>query len=337
MRKGANPAKGGLQAYQPKRLGIGLLTYLPNREGYFEQGLEILKIQIASIYHATAEDFDLWVFDNGSCEEVVEELHKLQRDGWINFLISSSHNAGKTGALNVLLGGMPNDWICFSDSDVLFRKGWFETTCAIFQAFPEAGLVTAQPCFYDVLRGEGKAHLPLLEDPRYLVEDLLPEREAVLEYIESINLPVGHRAKMQETPVKVVSEKKSGVRAVIGATHMQFLMPKRVARSILPLPAKLGLSRDEDFLLDKRVDEAGWMHLSTLVPYVYHMGNVLDEKTRLEATQAGYLDLQLFTNEKKRDSEARWQLRLMNYLGRYGFFKQLFRKLYSLLFKYHAQ
>jgi glycosyltransferase involved in cell wall biosynthesis len=337
MRKGTNPAKSGLQAYQPKRLGVALLTFIPTQEGYFEQALLILKIQIASIHHATNEALDLWIYDNGSCEPVLDELRRLQEDGWIDCLIASRHNVGKTGALNVLLASMPNEWICYSDSDVLFRKGWFEQSCAIFQAFPKAGLVTAQPCFYDVLRGEGKAHLPLLSDQGYIVEEVLPEGESLYEYVESINLPVTQRLKMYETTIAVAAEKNSGVQAVIGATHMQFLMPQKIARSILPLPSKLGLSRDEDFLLDKRVDEAGWMHLSTLKPYVYHMGNILDEKSRSEAIEAGYVNVDLLLTEKKTERWTRWQLRLMNSLGKYAFFKQLFRRIYNLLFKYHAQ
>jgi glycosyltransferase involved in cell wall biosynthesis len=337
MRKGANPAKQGLLAYQPKRLGIALLTYIPNQEGYFEQALEILKIQIASIHHSTLEEFDLWIFDNGSCQPVLDDLHGLQEDGWIDFLIISKHNVGKTGALNVLLGGMPNEWICYSDSDVLFREGWFEHTCAIFQAFPGTGLVTAQPCFYDVLRGEGKAHLVQLNDPGFLLEEVLPEVQILQEYIDSINLPKDQWAKMYETPVTVVAEKNNGVKAVLGATHMQFLMPREVARLVLPLPSKMGLSREEDYLLDKRVDDAGLMHLSTLQPYVYHMGNVLDEKTRMEAIKTGLVNLDLPPKEKKLRREARWQLRLMNSLGRYNFFKQLFRRMYYLLFRFHAQ
>jgi glycosyltransferase involved in cell wall biosynthesis len=336
MRKGANPAKQGLQAYKPKRLGIALLTYIPNQDGYFEQALEILKIQIASIYHATPDDFDLWVFDNGSCREVIDELNRLQEEGWIDFLLTSKYNVGKTGALNVLLGGMPNELICYSDSDVLFRKGWFEQSCAISQAFPRAGLVTAQPCFYDVLRGEGKAHRQLDSDPGFLVEEVLPDGEVVLEYIESINLPFEQRRTMQETPVAVATEKKTGARAVIGATHMQFLMDKNIARSVVPLPSKFGLSREEDYLLDKRIDEAGWMHLSTLQPLVYHMGNALDERTRQEALQAGYGGEDIFAIGIRKDA-PRWELRVMNRLSRYAVFKQLFRKMYNLLFKFHAQ
>ena len=86
MRQGQNPAKMGLAAYQPKRLGMALLSYIPSQTGYFAQSLEVLRYQIASIHHTTKE-FDLLVFDNGSCPEVQEELRRLQSEGLIHFLI----------------------------------------------------------------------------------------------------------------------------------------------------------------------------------------------------------------------------------------------------------
>ena len=57
------------------------------------------------------------------------------------------------GVINWILGGVPNELICFADSDVLFRPGWFEHSLAILDAYPKAGLISAQPCLDDVLHG----------------------------------------------------------------------------------------------------------------------------------------------------------------------------------------
>ena len=53
MRKGQNPAKMGLPAYQPERLGILLVVYIPTQTGYFTDSLKILEYQIASIHKNT--------------------------------------------------------------------------------------------------------------------------------------------------------------------------------------------------------------------------------------------------------------------------------------------
>jgi len=42
-----------------------------------------------------------------------------------------------------------------------------------------------------------------------------------------------------ETPVCVAEDKTSRVRAVVGGAHNQFLVPRAVARRIVPLPPSL--------------------------------------------------------------------------------------------------
>ncbi len=157
-RIGQNPAKLGMQAYQPKKLGLATITYIPSLEGYFRDSLAILKLMLESLHKNTSEAFDLLVFDNGSCYEIQEELLQLQHQGDIQWLHLSSVNLGKTGAQNWIFSAMPNEWIGYTDSDVLFRKGWLESSRDIIDHFPEAGMVGAQPCYFDVLKGKGKAH-----------------------------------------------------------------------------------------------------------------------------------------------------------------------------------
>jgi len=77
---------------------------------------------------------------------------------------------------------MPNDWICYSDGDMFFRPGWLENSVAIFEAFPTAGLVFAQPTLFDTLRGTGQAYLQLEADGRFqLTKEIIPA-ESVREY-----------------------------------------------------------------------------------------------------------------------------------------------------------
>ena len=45
-RIGQNPAKLGMQAYQPKKLGLATITYIPSLEGYFRDSLAILKLTL---------------------------------------------------------------------------------------------------------------------------------------------------------------------------------------------------------------------------------------------------------------------------------------------------
>lgn len=133
MRIGKNPAKAGLPAYQPQKLGVALIVYIPFTEGYFANSLEILKYQIASLRAATPLPYDLLVFDNGSCPEVVADLQQMQANEEIDWLVLSAHNLGKAGAWNWIFAAMPNELICYADSDVLFRPGWLEASLEILE------------------------------------------------------------------------------------------------------------------------------------------------------------------------------------------------------------
>ena len=338
MRKGQNPAKMGMPAYQPKRLGVAILVYIPSLYGYFEQLLSILKDQIASLYYATPGDFDLLVFDNGSCPAVQAELMEMYHSGMLEWLVCSEHNLGKTGALNWILGSMPNELICYSDSDVLFRSGWLEKSLKILETFPRAGLVAAQPSFYDQLHGEGTAHKILLNDPRFSMENVKLEPHVLDEYIQGIGLPAAQAETLRQSTVPQVTDQESGTQAVLGATHMQFIIPREVARQILPLPSARGLSGEEDRYFDQAIDQAGYLHLSTPGPYVYHMGNVYDEITLRELegiprpdfladSQAGIL---------VDDQAPRRSVRLLKSASRLPGVSHALRQLYSILFEYHS-
>lgn len=344
MRQGQNPAKMGLPAYQPKKLGLALLSCIPSQDGYFSRSLEILKYQIASIHHST-KDFDLLVFDNGSCREVQDELRCLQTSGLIHFLMLSQFNIGKTGALNWILSSIPNEFIGYADGDVLFRPGWVEKSFDIMQAFPASGLITAQPCLFDILRGTGQAHLSLANEDRYHLVDHYLDLATVEEYRRGIGLTQEEQIEITEKmPVHVVEERKTGMRAVIGASHMQFIMPRGVARRVIPLPHSFALNRDNDVVLDRNIDQAGFLHLSTLEAYVYHMGNQLDEYTLDEIQRLGLDEILNEPASVKSVSSAaslspakRRAFRIFSMLVHWPVFRNLGRRLYNFLFEFFAQ
>jgi glycosyltransferase involved in cell wall biosynthesis len=338
MRKGQNPAKMGIPAYQPKRLGVAILVYIPSLHGYFEHSLAILKDQIASLYYATPGDFDLLVFDNGSCPQVQTELIQMYKSRIMNWLVCSQDNLGKTGALNWILGAMPNELICFSDSDVLFRPGWLENSLKILDVFPQSGLVAAQPSFYDQLQGEGSAHKTIEKDHRFSLDKVKLEPRIIDEYIKGIGLLAVQAETLRNTPVTQVTDRESRTKAILGATHMQFIIPRDLARQVLPLPATRGLSGEEDRYFDQAIDQAGYLHLSTPEPYVYHMGNFYDEITRQELERIPRMDFlaESQVREPGVKEATRRTVRLLKSASRIPGVQHALRNLYSILFEYHS-
>ena len=101
-RVGMNPARGQPSGYQPARITLAMLTYLPNQAGYFEQRFAVTRLSLESLIANTPEPHDLIVFDNGSCPELVEYLVKLRDEGHIQYVLLSASNIGKIGALQII-------------------------------------------------------------------------------------------------------------------------------------------------------------------------------------------------------------------------------------------
>ena len=113
---------------------------------------------------------------------------------------------------------------------------------------------------------------------------------------------------------------------------------------LLPLPASFALSRDEDAYLNRSVDEMGLLHLSTLSPYVYHMGNQLDEYTLAEIHRQD-LDriIQQSLSEQNENvsvkikSVKRRGLQILESLSRWAFFRRTIQRFYNFLFEFYSQ
>lgn len=336
MRTGKNPAKTGLPAYSPNRLGVALILYIPFTEGYFEHSLEIFRYQVESLRAATSQPFDLLVFDNGSCPEVVAELQSMHTSGWIDWLLLSRHNMGKAGAWNWIFSAMPNELICYADSDVLFRPGWLEASLEVLDAFPQAGMVAAQPNFYDVMEGQGKAHEALRGNASYVLGEYQPAQEIVDEYCLGINADEELAARFHSTPLPAATHLQKGVQAVLGASHMQFIIPRQVARQVTPLPATRGLLRKETMSLDYRTDELGYLHLSVLKPFVFHMGNTVNEHLLKDVAQVTGKAVSQTPDAPRAHRSARKTSPLMRWavaLSKRPRFQRMFLRLYDFLFR----
>lgn len=333
MRIGQNPARIDTPAYTPKKIGLASLVFIPHLEGYFQHGLSILRAHLMSLHAHTEVPFDLLVFDNGSCREVKDFLNEMQAAGWIRWLISSEVNLGKTGALNWIMVALPNPIIGYSDSDVFFRRGWLQASLDILEGFPQVGIVTAQPCFFDILRGEGKAAAGVFTPEQ--VGSYVPEAWVVEEYCRGINAPADLRQRYLSNPLPLVHNAR-GVKAVLGASHMQFIAYREVLQRVLPLPATRGLSPEEDRVFNQRIDDLGYLHLSTSHPWVVHMGNTIDPQLQPEVEAV--LHTAVVTPSQPVATPAgslprRW----LGRLAKAKPFKRYFVQLYNALYEIYSE
>jgi hypothetical protein len=280
MRLGQNPSKAkGSPAYTPARVGTASLTFVPALEGYFRQALQVIEVHLASLRESLEQDCDICVFDNGSCPQVIDFLQEQWSRGLIDWLFLSRHNLGKNGALNWIFSSMPNELIAYSDSDVFFRKGWLEQSLELLDSFERAGMVSAQPVFFDFLKGKGQTARSIQASGAHMQILSVQARQEVLdEYCNGINATPEQRELFRQQQLTVAMNTSTGRRAVTSATDMQFMLRKEVARQVVPFPIAGALTGIDAIEVPLGIENAGYWILSLEEPLVWHIGNTLSGK-----------------------------------------------------------
>jgi hypothetical protein len=337
MRIGQNPSKvKGSPAYAPARVGIAMLTYVPSMEGYFREALQVIEASLASLHHSLSQDCDIFVFDNGSCPEVLAFLQEKWQTGLIDWLLLSRHNLGKNGGLNWIFSAMPNEYIGYADSDVFFRPGWLESSLHIFDSFPQAGMVSSQPVFFDFLRGQGKTASQVAATEGLQVISVQPAVEILNEYCDGINASAEMRQQFSQQKLQVAVNTKNGQRAVTSATDMQFMLQREVARKLVPLPIAGALTGKDAIEIPRGIEALGYWLLSTEEPLVWHMGNSIGDMPNAEIQQVLNNSFQIQGGqaplETKIISKGRVKAILKRQIARSPGFKKAVERLYTGLF-----
>jgi glycosyltransferase involved in cell wall biosynthesis len=283
MRVGQNPAKFVYNVAQPERVTVAVVSYVPFLDGYYAQGLDVLKVCLNSIWENTRTSYDLMVFDNASCPEVRDYLSEVSAQGKIQYLVLSEKNIGKAGAWNFIFGAAPGDYIAYADSDVYFYPGWLAPQIEVLENFPRVGMVTGMPLWtpeeYSTATIQWAEESPevLLERGRLLAW------EEYWQHARSLGADEAKARTHFETNDAVCIFYK-GQKYHVGAAHFQFVALKSVLQSVMPIPSRRPMG--EVRLLDVALNERGYLRLSTSQRWVEHLGNTLKSvsKIRLSTT-----------------------------------------------------
>jgi hypothetical protein len=270
MRIGQNPAKFVQSVSQPARITATVVCCIPFLSGFYEKNLDVLKACISSLDMNRESPIDLMVFDNHSCRQVRSYLYDTYEQGIIQYLILSDTNIGKIGAWNFMFGASQGEYIAFSDSDVFFRPGWLSESLKLFKRFPNVGMVTGRPTrtpveYLSSTLSWGRS----LGDPSFK-EGTLMDWETFVEHTRSL----GHSddaASKEYNSGKDYLLTYDGSTAFAGASHFQFIARKKVLNEIFPLPSEKPMRGEP--MLDKTVNDLGYLRLSIKNPLVLHMGN----------------------------------------------------------------
>jgi glycosyltransferase involved in cell wall biosynthesis len=272
MRVGQNPVKTINEVAKPEQITVAVLNYIPMLSGYYADLLNVLKACLNSIHETADLPFDLMVFDNGSCDEVIQYLVDENQAGQIRYLILSEKNMGKGGAWNILFGAAPGEILVYTDNDALFYPGWLSRSIQLLTTYPNVGMVTARPYhskpeyFTQTLEWARATEGVTLEEGRFLNWEDFSSFSMSLGYSEEQSkewYANSHEIKLtyQEVP------------AIVGSSHWQFCGYKSVLQSFLPFQMDRPMGQVKQ--LDQRMNDAGYLRLMVTDPLVQNMSNTL--------------------------------------------------------------
>jgi glycosyltransferase involved in cell wall biosynthesis len=339
-RIGINPARGKVTDRLPAPVTVAVLTYLPNLAGYFEQRLDVLKLVLASLNAHTTPEHELYVFDNGSCESVVDYLVGLRQARQIDCLMLSQRNLGKIDALRILFSAAPGELIAYNDDDILFYPGWLEAHLEVLRLFPRAGMVSGQPVrnaagharkSLDRLVEAGEPGLSISQERR------IPD-EMEADWAASTGRdPQAHmQATHDLTDMVLRMQKPDGTgfcEAIGAANHFQFVSPKKVILQALPAgwTGKLMGSMIE---LDEAIDNLGYLRLSTTQRYARHLGNSLNETVCHEAGNLGLtIETGAISSPARQTGKGRKKHWLLRIPGSRKVFVSIYNRLFDILYR----
>lgn len=283
-RIGMNPARHRVSDYTPARVTVAMLVYLPHLTGYFQHRFDVVKLSLASLLHNTELDYDLLIFDNGSCEEVKAWLHMLEETGSVRFLFISSENIGKLNALRLLVGAAPGELIAYTDDDTFFYPGWLSAHVELHDAFPKVGMVSGSP--ERTLFDHGiQSNIRLAQsDPEVSITygKQIPE-EWEREWAIALGNDPDDFLQQVHNLEDIIVERR-GVRAYATACHNQFLSPKPIMQKFLlgQWSGRLMGGLNE---LDSAIDADGYLRLTTIDRTTRLIGNVVSPELINEANR----------------------------------------------------
>lgn len=275
MRIGECPVRIKRGHVPPARVTVCILVSIPHQLDYYGQRLSILKLALRSLRaHTPREVYDLLVFDNGSCAEVVDFLVALRDRGEIDLLLLSTANRGKIDACRMMFAAAPGALVAYADDDVWFGPGWLEAQLAIYDTFPRVGTVSGRPVRQQFAYGTTFLARYLEEFPAIRTERgaLIPA-EWEREYMRS----TGRRDSDAETVAAAHEDIRleyNGVAAYATAAHFQFLAPKAIIQAALDNRTQ-PRTGSEERQFEEAIDAAGFARLSTVDRCVRHIGNVV--------------------------------------------------------------
>ncbi|MFD0864108.1 glycosyltransferase family A protein [Sungkyunkwania multivorans] len=272
MRIGDNPEKHSNQLEIDSYHRVVIPVYIPNlTEDYFRDGLKILKLCLGTLLHTINPKTRISIIDNGCCDEVINYLkEQFAAHKAIDQLLHSKINLGKVNALYSAIKSNLEPIISITDADVMFLPGWQEGVEGVLNDFPEAGMVSPVPTSrgYASIYTYSTAYYGLFKGK--LAFSDVADPDGMIKFQESIGRQMYEPIHLEK--YLTVANKRS--KAVIGCGHFVATFRAEVFEHAPTENCHVKIvGGSENNYLDIPNDKGGFLRLSTLKNYAYHLGN----------------------------------------------------------------
>ena len=267
MRTEMNPNADKIIDFEPARVTAVVVVHIPHLGGYYSGMLDVLDRCLNSI-RASQTAFDLLIHSNGCCDAA----HKVIMASRPDYVIRTRRNQGAINALFQAVRAAPGNIIAYSDYDVEFLPNWLNPQIEILDTF-DAGMVSGNPAGWSAENMNRSA--------KGLSGKWIPRKYAdELRHANSL----GWSASTLEQRLAATDQRKrdhwlterNGVRAIVGARHYQFIAYRERLLEIDPSWHNEKM-RGHVAIIDQAIDRRGWLRLNTTTPFVWHLGNQLDD------------------------------------------------------------
>ncbi len=333
-RLGTNPSRGKTLDFAPPRVTVAVLVYEPNQLGYFQHRLDVTKLTINSIIKNTEKPFELLVFDNGSCEEMVSHLKSLHESGQIDTLVLSRQNIGKLNALWRIAHLAQGEVIAYTDDDVYHLPGWLTAHLEILDTYPNVGAVTGFYIKQRVAMSSDKTLEWVAQQEA--AKNLTVERGQLIpqkweeEYMDNSGRTL-ERYQSEVAGLEDVVVDFKGLKAWVSAHHFQVLTPKKVLIEVLSEMLDEGWSDQmmgRMVEMDDRMDAKGYLRLTTYAQTMRLLGNTIDDEVKALAARDGVSTTAAISGEETEKSSGFWSNRLVRKLSQ-AVVNRLYHKLHQ--------
>jgi hypothetical protein len=333
MRIGSNPQKSEKKINLTTYHRVIVVVYIPNAEGFYKNSYDVFKLCLDSLIATINSNAAITIINNGSYEKVTDLLQSYLKDKKIDSLIHHSVNIGKIDALIGSARGAREELITYSDSDILFQKGWQENVEKVFSTFSNVGSVSPISIRYGLFYGTSSVLKQIILGKVKIKFEPIPENfDSYNKYLKSINWDTDKNDNKNWPVVE-----KNNNKAIVGSGHQVLTISRELLFKTVPSNPSLTLvGGDSEYkYVDEPIDKLRKLRLCTYHNFAFHMGNNLEDW--MIDVQKNNLKITSYFSEEFHQKESNSDLFYSKYKTIiYLIKKKVSKKIFKLIYKNYS-